>query len=178
MEVHIISRNYSLGDDLKQYIQKKLEKLSRFYSRIYRCEVILDEEKLNKKVEIILSLKRNRLIATEVSPDMHASFDTAMDNISKQLTRLHDKLFSSRRKMTLRNFIMGPVRKLKGGPKRGEEIVKTDDYADKPMSPEEAKLELEATGAEFVMFKNADTGETNVLYKKGDGTYGLIEPKF
>ena len=48
MEVHIISRNYPLEDNLKEYIQKKLEKLSRFYSRIYRCEVILDEEKLNK----------------------------------------------------------------------------------------------------------------------------------
>jgi putative sigma-54 modulation protein len=53
-----------------------------------------------------------------------------------------------------------------------------DTYADKPMSPEDAKLELKMTGAEFIMFKNADTGDTNVLYRKSDGNYGLVEPKF
>ena len=58
------------------------------------------------------------------------------------------------------------------------EIIKTRTFADKPMLPEEAKLELEVMDRIFIMFKNADTGEMNVLYKRGDGNYGLIEPKF
>jgi putative sigma-54 modulation protein len=179
MEVHIISRNYSMDDSIKQYIRKKLNKFSRFYSQIYSCEVILEEEKQNKKCEIVLALnKKHKVVATETSPDMHASFDNAVDNATKQLTRLHDKIFSSRRKLTLKNIIMGPVMKIKGGDRPDSEIVNVDTYADKPMSPEDAKLELKMTGAEFIMFKNADTGDTNVLYRKSDGNYGLVEPKF
>ena len=60
---------------------------------------------------------------------------------------------------------------------RGE-IVKVRAFADKPMLPEEARMEMDVMNRTFLMFKNADTGEVNVIYKKGDGNFGLIEPGF
>ena len=63
-------------------------------------------------------------------------------------------------------------------PEERGRIVRANFFADKPMLPEEAKLELVLSGKNFLMFKNADTGEANVLYKREDGDYGLIEPNF
>lgn len=179
MNTNITARNIELDEALKVYIHKKMDKLEHLYNRIYSCEVVLGEEKIRENVEIILYLKRNKIVAKESSSDLYASFDMAFESVKKQLRRLHDKIRSKRKKSMLGRF-MAPlsgnnaVNKFDG---RGN-IVKTNAFADKPMLPEEAKLELDGTDAEFLMYKNADTGETNVLYKKGDGNYGLIEPKF
>ena len=79
--------------------------------------------------------------------------------------------------------IMRPVRRFRRSGRMADlggqgEIVRINSFADKPMLPEEAKLELELMNKNFIMFKNADTGEVNVLYKRGDGKYGLVEPNF
>ncbi len=88
MDINITGRNFDLDDSLKSYIHKKLDKLERLYRRIYKCEVILEEEKTRKNVEIVLYLKRNRVIAKESSPDIYASIDSASGTIRKRLRRL------------------------------------------------------------------------------------------
>ena len=185
MDINITGRNLDLDDSLKQYIHKRLDKIERLYRRIYKCEVILEEEKERKNVEIILFLKRNRIIAKESSPDIYASIDSAYDSIKKQLRRISGKLFSKRRKNMI-NRIVGPVSRFVRTDEldeisyvaEGGEIIKSNLFANKPMLPEEAKLELDLAGRIFISFKNADTGEVNVLYKRRDGNYGLIEPNF
>lgn len=182
MDINITGRNVDLNDDIKNYIHKKLDKLERLYKRMYKCEVILEEEKVRQNVEIILYLKRNRIVAKESSPDLYASLDLAADNIKKQLRRLNDKVHTKRRKAVIRRII-SPVWRLREDteqvlPEPVGGIVKSNAFASKPMLPEEAKLELDVLERDFIMFKNADTGEANVLYKREDGNYGLIEPNF
>jgi putative sigma-54 modulation protein len=182
MDITITGRNLDLDDSLKQYIHKKLDKLERVYRRIYKCEVILAEEKERKNVEIILYLKRVRVVAKESSLDIFASVDSSSDSIKKQLRRLNGRLSSRRRKAMITRF-MKPVARFGASdeiefPGPEGEIIKTNTFANKPMLPDEAKLELDVLERTFIMFKNADTGEVNVIYKREDGNYGLIEPKF
>ncbi|MEA3488733.1 MAG: ribosome-associated translation inhibitor RaiA [Candidatus Omnitrophota bacterium] len=182
MDINITGRNFDLDNSIKKYVHKRLDKLEKMYRRIYKCEVILEEEKERKKAEIILYLKRNRVVAKEISPDIYASIDNASESIKKQLRRLRGKVSSRRRKLML-SKLMKPVARFGASPEivipeQRERIIKSNTFAGKPMLPEEAKLELELMGRSFIMFKNADTGEANVLYKRHDGNYGLIEPDF
>jgi putative sigma-54 modulation protein len=182
MQIVITGRNLDLDDALKGYIHKRLDKLGRLYRRIYKCEVILEEGKVLKNAEVILYLKRNRVVAKESSPDLYASIDNAADKVKRQLRRLSDRL-STRRRKAMVGKIMGPVARFARSERRavsGEQgdIIKMNTFADKPMLPEEAKLELELLGGNFIMFKNADTGEANVLYRRSDGKYGLVDPDF
>lgn len=183
MDITITGRNLDLDEGLKGYIHKKLDKLDRLYRRIYRCEVILEEEKIRKNVEIILFLKRNRIIAKESSTDIYASIDNAAESIKKQMRRLNGRLNSRRRKAVFDKLMRRQAPRFveteeSSAPEADGGIIKTNLFSDKPMLPEEAKLELELMDRDFIMFKNADTGESNVLYKREDNNYGLIEPNF
>lgn len=184
MEINITGRNIHLDDSIKAYVHKRLDKLEKLYRRIYKCEVILETEKAHHNTEVIMYLKRNRVVSKESSPDMYASIDLASESAKKQLRRLHDRLSSRRRRVVLRR-IMSPV----GGrsrsieedilvPEERGEIITESFSHEEPISPKEARLQLEMQGKVFLVFKNVDTGEKNVLYKKADGNYGLIEPKF
>ena len=182
MEINITCRNFESDDKLKRYVQKRLDKLQKMYSRVYRTEIILGAEKSRMNAEIVLYLKSNRIVARETSPDIYASVDQAVENIKKQLRRLNGRLRSKRRKRVISN-IMNPMSMFRADDYMPisdgrQSIIKTNTFADKPMLPEEAKLELAPGDNGFLMFKNSDTGEHNVIYKKKDGNYGLIEPKF
>jgi len=182
MEVSITARNIEIDAKDKKYMIKKLQKIERLYRRVYKCEVIVEEEKERKTVEIILHLKRTRIVAKYTSTDLLTSIDLALDKIKTQVRRLNDKV-SSKRKI---RSVFGRMMSRGSGFEDGKEtveaenrggIVKTDLFAGKPMSPEQAKLELEASGMDFIMFKNSETSESNVLYKRDDGVFGLVEPK-
>jgi len=183
MDINITARNIDLDSSLKSYVHKRLDKMERMYRRIYKCEVVLEEEKERKNTEIIMYLKRNRIIAKESSPDIYASIDNATESVKKQLRRLHGRV-SSRRRKAMFSKIMRPVARLSGQEEalypeqQVGQIYKSNLFASKPMLPDEAKLELDLANRIFIMFKNADTGEINVLYKRHDGNYGLIEPSF
>ena len=187
MDISITARNFKVDDRVKKYVAKRLQKLSKLYKRIYRCEVILGAEKERRNVEILLHLKRTQIIAKETSPDIFASIDLASDKVQKQLRRLKDKVSSRRNRKTkavLSKFMnsMPGQRPLENfvelEDEMDEKIIKSNSFADRPMLPNEAKLELETSGMDFIMFKNSDTGESNVLYKRTDGYLGLIEPRF
>ncbi|KJJ84365.1 Ribosomal subunit interface protein [Candidatus Omnitrophus magneticus] len=183
MEIIITGRACTVEDALRTYIQDRIEKLERLYSRIFKIEIIVKEEKNRKEVEIILSLKRNKIVSKETALDAHSAFDIALGSAKRQLTKVHEKVQSKRRRTIIRN-IMSPMRLITGvldgeaESKKTGKIIKVDAFSDKPMLPEEARLEVEVNNMEFLMFKNADTGEVNVLYKRKDGNFGLVEPKF
>ncbi|MGB2600167.1 MAG: ribosome-associated translation inhibitor RaiA [Candidatus Omnitrophota bacterium] len=178
MDITITGRNIDLTDDLKEYVNKRIGNLEHIYGRIGSCEVILAKEKIRHEAEVIMHLKRTRIVAKETSPDIYASVDNAAENVKKQLRRLRGRVRSRRRKAVL-NKIMSPVMRFRDmGTSSAERIIRVNTFADKPMLPEEARMELNLTKSTFITFKNADTGEVNVLYKRSDGNFGLIEPSF
>jgi putative sigma-54 modulation protein len=105
MEISITGRNIDLTPALKKYVIKKLDRIEKFYSRIDKCDVILEEEKIRRIAEVVVYLRRTRIVAKESSTDMYASIDNASDIVKKQLRRLRGKVFSKRRKAVLARFM-------------------------------------------------------------------------
>ncbi|HNX91346.1 MAG TPA: ribosome-associated translation inhibitor RaiA [Candidatus Omnitrophota bacterium] len=182
MEISITGRNCDLNESIRRYIQKKVGKLDRSFPFVTRADVVLEERKEDRIVEIIFHMKGHSVIAKETSIDMYAAVDQAHDSLRKQLSRMTDKIHTKkRRRMVLKNFIR-PMFRFGRGPEElpaGEAmILKSEAFSEKPMLPEEAKMELDMSEKTFIVFRNSDTGLVNVLYKRNDGNYGLIEPKF
>ena len=123
--------------------------------------------------EATIWTKGPTLRAREASPDMKASIDQLVDKLERQVTRYREK----RRRARPRDNGAAPAESNPGSYGDSEPpIVKTKQFPVKPMSPEEAVLQLELVGHDFFVFRNAESGEVNVVYKRRDGGYGLIEP--
>lgn len=105
MEISITGRNFELTAELKKYVSRKVSKFERFYSRIDRCEVILEGEKIRRIAEVVVHLRRTRIVAKETTTDMYASVDNAVEVITKQLRRVRGKVFSKRRKAVIDRFM-------------------------------------------------------------------------
>ena len=105
MEISITGRNFDLTAEIKKYVEKKVGKFERFYSRIDRCNVVLEEEKTRRIAEIVVHLRRTRIVAKHSSPDMYASIDSSSEIATKQLRRLRGKVFSKRRKAVMDRFM-------------------------------------------------------------------------
>jgi putative sigma-54 modulation protein len=177
VRLQVKGRNVTVSDSLKDYALEKLAKLEKHLNDASRLELELQVEKNpsiaeNQVAEATIWTKGPVLRARESSQDMRASIDLLVEKLERQARRYRDK----RRR--------GPGRvapQLDSRPviQDSEElgIVKTKQFPVKPMSPEEAVLQLELVGHDFFVFQNAETNDVNVVYRRRDGNYGLIEPE-
>ncbi|NQT91041.1 MAG: ribosome-associated translation inhibitor RaiA [Candidatus Omnitrophica bacterium] len=176
MQTSITARHIDLTEEFKVHVNEKLAKLNRYSNRIEDVHVVFSSERFNYVSEIVLSGKRFRMAATEKAEGIGASFDKCAKNIENQLKKLRARIKEHKPS----RFLAG-LRKLsrKGRQARQlqpkAEIIKTDSFATKPMSPEEAALELEVFKEEFIAFRNSSNDKVNVIYRRKDGNYGLIE---
>jgi putative sigma-54 modulation protein len=177
VRLQVKGKNVELSPALRDYAQKKLGKLEKHLNDSARVELELAAERnpsieASQIAEATVWTKGPVLRARESSPDMKASIDMLVDKLERQANRLREK----RRRGPSRNS--GEVVDLRPPADRDEPlIVKTKQFAVKPMSPEEAVLQLELIGHDFFVFQNAETDDVNVLYRRRDGRYGLIEPQ-
>ena len=178
MRLQVKGKNVDVTDSLKDYALQKLGKLDKHLNDAARLELELHVERnpsiaQNQIAEATIWTKGPVLRARESSTDMKASIDLLVEKLERQARRYRDK----RRR--------GPGRSnhdhVEGIPVVADEerpvIVKTKQFAVKPMTPEEAVLQLELIGHDFFVFQNADTNDVNVVYRRRDGNYGLIEPR-
>jgi putative sigma-54 modulation protein len=179
VNLQVKGRNVEVNETIRAYAEAKLGKLDRTLADGARVELELWVERnpsiaANQVAEATIWSKGPVLRAREASADMKASIDQLVDKLERQVTRY-------RRKRRSRSGRRGaaaaeqPASENESG--EGPTIVKTKQFAVKPMTPEEAVLELELIGHDFFVFRNADTNEVNVLYRRRDGAYGLIEPE-
>ncbi len=185
MDILITGRNIELDEDIKTYVQRKIGKAARLYKRIYKCEVVLEKEKDRYNSEVILYLKNTQLVSKESSLDLYTSVDMSSQKILKQVRRLSGKLKAKRRKAVIQGIlapasVFTPNKDTKTDADRDMvgKIVNVEAYAPKPMLPEEARSELDSAGLDFMMFRNADTDRSNLIYRRKDGSFGLIRPRF
>ncbi len=178
MRLQVKGKNVELSPALKDYAQKKLGKLEKHLNESARVELELAAERnpsigASQVAEATIWTKGPVLRARESSQDMKASIDLLVDKLERQAQRLREK----RRRGPGRN--QGGAAGFPEMPVEMEEppIVKTKQFAVKPMSPEEAVLQLELIGHDFFVFQNADTNGVNVVYRRREGNYGLIEPQ-
>ena len=167
-------RGVEVTEAIRSYAEKRLGKLERQLPDP-RIELELSAEtnpsiKANNVAEATVWTKGPVLRARESSQDMRASIDQLVDKLERQVTRYREK--RGRRRRASRQ---APD---EGIPMPEEpQIVRTKQFAVKPMSPEEAVLQLELVGHDFFVFRNADSEEVNIVYRRRQGGYGLIEPQ-
>ncbi len=176
MELYFRGRNLKVTEALKDYVRKKIAKIERHLSDIMRCEVELVYETNpsisdNHRAEITLHTKGPLIRAVASSSNMYASIDLTLDKLEKQVDKYKGKIYSSRNKHREK---LGRGRRGRGG-KKAPWVVKKKQFVVKPMSVEEAILQMELLQHDFFIFANADTETLNVLYRRKDNTYGLIE---
>ncbi len=180
MQFHVKGRNVEVSDALRSYAEAKLGKLERKLTDP-RVELELTVERNpsiaeNHVAEATIWTKGPVLRAREASSDMRASIDQLVAKLERQVNRYRKQGRSRRRRPARAN---GPS--VDTVPVVTDEsepvIVKTKQFAVKPMSPEEAVLQLELIGHDFFVFRDADSDEVKVVYRRRDGNYGLIEPR-
>jgi putative sigma-54 modulation protein len=179
MRLQVKGRNVEVSESIRTYAETKLRKLDRLVNDPTRVELELAVEKnpsiaANHVAEATVWTKGPVLRARESSADMKASIDQLVDKLERQVKRYREKRRSPRRHARADGGVEAPpVTASQGEPM----IVKTKQFAVKPMSAEEAVLQLELVGHDFFVFRNSESDEVNVVYRRRDGGYGLIEPQ-
>jgi putative sigma-54 modulation protein len=182
MRLQVKGKNVEVSDSIREYAEKKLAKLERQLADPTQIELELAVEQNPSIAEHHIAEATNwtkgpTLRARESAEDVRASIDQLVDKLERQVVRYREK--KKRRRGSPRD---------NGGPgavgtpvvPSAEEpplIVKTKQFPVKPMTPEEAVLQLELVGHDFFVFRNAESSEVNVVYRRRDGNYGLIEPQ-
>jgi len=179
MNLQVKGRNLEVSDQIRKYAEDKLGKLDRLVNDPTRIELELAVEKNpsiadNHVAEATVWTKGPVLRAREASGDMKASIDQLVDKLERQVKRYRDK--KRPRKHDRPDGVIQEPATLEPPEVGTTTIVKTKQSAVKPMAPDEAVLQLELVGHDFFVFRNAESDEVNVVYRRRDGDYGLIEP--
>jgi putative sigma-54 modulation protein len=179
MRLEVKGKNVEVSDAVRAYAEEKLGKLERQLNGETVVELELWEERnpsiaASHVAEGTVWTKGPVLRARESSPDVKASIDQLADKLERQVKRYREKRRGGGRRA-------GSEQQDNGTPVvPGEEspvIVKTKTFPVKPMSPEEAVLQMELLGHDFFVFRNEESNEVNVVYRRRDSNYGLIEPQ-
>ena len=175
MKFIISGRNIDITDGLRTAVEDKLGKLERYFTADTEIIVTLSVEKERQKIEVTIPVKGNIIRSEQVSNDMYVSIDMAVDLLERMIRKYKTKI-SKYGKGELKfndEFMEEDVDN-----HETVTITKSKRFAIKPMDVEEACVQMELLGHNFFVFRNAETFEVNVVYKRKDKTYGLIEPEF
>ncbi|MEW6081188.1 MAG: ribosome-associated translation inhibitor RaiA [Bacillota bacterium] len=172
MHIAVRGKNVEVTDALKEYVEKKVGKIEKYFNSPLSAQVTLGIERGRHIVEVTVPVDSMLLRGEEDATDMYASVDLVVEKIERQIrkykTRLNRKL-----RYTMAREPAGVQPELEEEETR---IVKVKKVPVKPMSPEEAVMQMNLIGHDFYVFANGETGDVNVVYKRKDGNYGLIEP--
>lgn len=175
MNVQVRGRNIEVTKALKDYIEKRVGKLDRFIDNLGDAQVTMTVEKESHRIELTIPVSGMILRAEESTGDMYTSTDLVVEKIEKQIQKYKGKLQKRGvRVVNTQKFAATPEETEEDTPK----LVRTKRFAIKPMPVEEAVLQMNLLGHSFFVFSNAETEQVNVVYKRNDGNFGIIEPEF
>ena len=175
MKITITGRNLSLTDGLKNGVEKKLGKLDKFFQAETPCNVTLSTQKDMQKIEVTIPVKGSVIRAEEATPDMYQSIDLVVDVLERQIRKYKNKLIQ--RHQAASDFSSEFIEEKPAQDEEEIKIVRTKHIDLKPMTAEEACLQMELLGHSFFVFQDGNTGKVYVVYKRKANIYGLIEPE-
>ena len=175
MKITISGKKIDVTEGLRAAVQDKLGKLERYFTPDTEVIVTLSVEKERQKIEVTIPVKGNIIRSEQVSNDMYVSIDLVEEVIERQLRKYKTKIVD--KKQEGGNFQKAYI---ENDYMEDEEIriIRSKKFGMKPMFPEDACVQMELLGHNFYVFRNAETDEVNVVYKRKGNTYGLIEPEF
>lgn len=175
METNFKSRNFEITDALKAYMEKKLTRLVKYFEpEEIESQVMMSMQKGIQTVEVTVNVKGLLLRSEEKTGDMYASIDGSIDKLERQIHKFKTRINRKTRGVQ-------PAQPATQSPQHEDEeavIVKTKRFSYKPMTAEEAVMQMDLLGHDFFVFTNTeDKGHICVVYRRKDGNYGLIEPE-
>ncbi|HEX3032985.1 MAG TPA: ribosome-associated translation inhibitor RaiA [Bacillota bacterium] len=175
MNINVRGKNVEVTDALKDYVRKRIGKLEKYLGAVKEVQVTLVVEKNLHRVEVTIPINGMIIRGEEATPDMYSSVDLVFEKLEKQLNKYRGKISKKLRNLNIphEEYVPAPTEKLEP-----DEVVKTKRFAVKPMAVEEAVAQMNLIGHSFYVFSNSDTDEVNVVYRRNDGKYGLIEPEY
>lgn len=196
-DIQVTGRHVAVTQAMKDYALEKMSKIDKFTDRVIEANVIMDMQKLDHKVEIILKVNNFKIVSTAITSDMYASIDLAVDKLERQLIRYKERLNNHQTKgghdidMTVN--VIRPhqsdevdevnqeieeenEKKLVNGffP---HQLVAKEKMPLKKLNLDEALMKMELSNDVFLIYKSEEDNQIRVIYRRNDGNYGLIEPK-
>ena len=185
MRYIISGKNIDITPGLKEAAENKIGKLERYFSPDTEVQVTMSVEKGRQKIEVTIPVKGSIIRAEQDSNDMYVSIDLVEEIIERQLRKYKNKLVARNQGHPTSYAPSGNSFRKEFFDSEEEtteddevRIVRTKKFGIKPMFPEDACVQMELLGHNFFVFSNAETDEVNVVYKRKDGSFGLIEPEF
>ena len=178
MTIEFTGRKIEITSALKAFTEEKFQKLSRVLDGLMEAHVILTVEKHRHTAEIIVHSRHSTLSGSETTEDLYASIGQVLAKLEKQAKKLKDKYSWGKKRVkgvvTIRN-----AREVEEAlpPENTPRVIRSRRYAVKPMTVDEAVMQVQGSKDSFLVFRDAGSQRVNVLYRRNDGNFGLIEPE-
>jgi putative sigma-54 modulation protein len=179
MQIITTFRHMEPSEALKSYAEEKLERVKKYIDEPIAVQVFLTVEKIRHSAEVTITAKGITIKAAEETNDMYASVDAVSDKIERQLRRFKERIKAhkpssdTRERQVQKSIVEAQSIEESNEPV----IIKTKSFSMKPMSVEEAVMQMELLHKDFLVYTEASTENINVVYRRKDGNYGLIAPE-
>lgn len=176
MKFNIHGKKLEVTDSIKNYIEEKIGRLDKYFKdpENITTTVLIKLRGKGQVVEVTINANQFILRGEEMHDDLYAAIDKVSDKIERQIRKNKTRMHKKANKPLVSDFVIDFENEEE---KEVNEIVKRKQIDTKPMSEEEAILQMELLGHGFFVFKNCETNEINILYRRNDGNYGIIETK-
>ena len=178
MKVIITGRHIEITNPIKSYVEKKMQRLEKFFNHILEIHVILTTEKHRQIAEVTINANGLKIASQEETTDIYASIDSIVDKLERKLNRYKERITKHRKKSRGSKeigFVYGVIEPEEfEQEKREPQIIESSRLAAKPMSIDEAAMQLDLTNQIFLVFLNDKSNEINCIYRRKDGNFGLI----
>ncbi len=187
MRVHITGRQVAITPALRKFAEEKLKKVEKLLGGSIEAHVVLVVEKRRHLAEIQVKSRTALLSGAEETEDLYASIGDVVEKLERQALKHKEKLTNRKKRGGRRIAASLPVPETPGKPKRpaasdaaprAPRIFPSDRYRLKPLSAEDAVMELDSAGGDLLVYRDDQTYRVNVVYRRPDGDFGLVDPEF
>lgn len=172
MAIAVRGKNIDITPALRDYVEKRVGKITKYFDNLGEITVVLTVSKGRHIVEVTVPVNGMLLRGEEATTDMYTSIDLVIEKLEKQIEKYKTKIARKLKHGGFKLDAPAPAADTE------ELVVKTKRFAVKPVNVEEAIMQMNLINHDFYVFMNADTEQVNVVYRRKDGHYGLIEPEF
>ncbi len=175
MTYNVICKQIELADNSKEKLLAKVRKIDKFFGESDECKIVVSQQRNQMVLEITISYKGFFIRGEARNEDLLVAADICLENLDRQIRKNKTRLEKSLKGSAFENYM--PVVDTPSEVEEEKEfnIIRRKRFVSKPMSAEEAVLQMNMLGHDFFVFANPETMETNIVYKRKDGNYGLIE---
>ncbi len=175
MEITVTFRHTNPIDSLRDYAIEKISKIDKYLDFPAEARVVLSVEKFRHQADVTLNLNGTWINAVEETEDMYSAIDQVADKLEKQVKKYIKKI-RVRRQENWDSEISSAEKEEEAVSLSEQFAIETEEMEAKPMDPEEAAMQLSYSNRDFLVFRNSNTNQINVIYKKKNGNLGLIQP--